>query len=726
VLKAVSSPLRLQILNLLSDRGPLSYTELMSSLKMNPSRDAGRFAYHLKSLLKADLAEVDVEARKYCLTELGKMVIDVADRVEKNAVKSKEILVRTSRSTLEEFDANRIANSLLRESRMPPELAQKVAKEAEKRLLRSKTKYLTAPLVREVVNAILIEKGLEEYRHKLTRLGLPVYEVAALIEARSRAAHESASIHETAGEAVLREYMLLNTFPRDIADAHLSGSLHIRGLSSWTLKTSEIMHDLRFFFKNGLDLEKTDPSQAPCSPPENLESALAMTFNVLLHSAKEVSEMQTLDYFNIFLAPFARGMDPSAVKKALRLFISNLSQHSTASLGLEFTIPDFVAEKPAIGPSGKQAGDYGGYAEETQTLTSAILEVLAEQSTAKPLYNPRIIVKIRPETFTDPRASALFLKTHQLAAEKGIPYFASLLGKSQTQSVFSASGCTLDTDLKKDWEIDTLRTGCTGCVTVNLPRIACECEKDRTKFFQTLRERLEMAVRALEIKHRALRQHGTRLLPFLMQDSGGDRYLRLENCSSLINLVGLKETAQAFYGKDADGNKRSLELNEEIANETLAFIGRGGRKLGKRLYQCVLPDPEASERLAQLDIERYGIAKVRFSGTRDKPFYSTTAAMNLQDGTIPAGAIEAECKASRLHAGGNMTVVEVEGGECRAEELADVTTRILETGAIRFFTYNRKLTYCTSCKRSWFGLLQKCPTCGAVSTLEAFDKSPQA
>ena len=38
ILKAVSSPLRLQILNLLFDRGSLSYTELMGSLKMNPSR----------------------------------------------------------------------------------------------------------------------------------------------------------------------------------------------------------------------------------------------------------------------------------------------------------------------------------------------------------------------------------------------------------------------------------------------------------------------------------------------------------------------------------------------------------------------------------------------------------------------------------------------------------------------------------------------------------------
>ena len=65
VLKAVSSPLRLQILNLVFDKGALSYTELMNSLKMNPSRDAGRFAYHLKFLLKADLLEADTETKKY-------------------------------------------------------------------------------------------------------------------------------------------------------------------------------------------------------------------------------------------------------------------------------------------------------------------------------------------------------------------------------------------------------------------------------------------------------------------------------------------------------------------------------------------------------------------------------------------------------------------------------------------------------------------------------------
>ena len=184
VLKAASSPMRLQILNLIFDKSALSYTELMNQLKMNPSRDAGRFAYHLKFLLKASLVEADVEAKKYFLTDLGKMVLDVADRVEKKAVKPRGMMVRTSHLMLEEFDANKIANSLIKEAKVPVEIAQKAAKEAEKRLVKSKTKYLTASLIREIVNAILVEKGYGDYRHKLTRVGMPVHEVTILIESK--------------------------------------------------------------------------------------------------------------------------------------------------------------------------------------------------------------------------------------------------------------------------------------------------------------------------------------------------------------------------------------------------------------------------------------------------------------------------------------------------------------------------------------------------------------
>jgi anaerobic ribonucleoside-triphosphate reductase len=721
VLKAISSPLRLQILTLLFDKSALSYTELMTSLKMNPSRDAGRFAYHLKFLLKADLVEADAEAKKYCLTDLGKMVLDVADKVEKKAFKPRGMLVRTSHFTLEEFDANKIANSLIKEAKVPAELAQKAAKEAEKRLRKSKTKYLTAPLVREVVNAILVEKGLEDYRHKLTRLGMPVYEVTALIDAKDHVKGSSAMLSK-AGKTVFGEYTLLNVFPRDIADAHVAGALHVNGLGTWILKPNEVMHDMRFFFQNGLKL--ASPLQISEGPPQNFEAALSTAFTVLLHTSKEINGMQTCDYFNVFLAPFIRGIDVARVKENLRIFILNVHRHAEAALGLELSIPKFIADKAAVGPEGKTCGKYGDFAEESLLLASLVIEAFTEESSPKPLLNPKLVIKINSEALADEQARTVLLKAHSLAAEKGTPYFANTLQKEGKYTVFSTSGLKLKADLTGDWETDTLRTGCLGIVTINLPRIVHESEKDKSKFFEILKERCELAARALRIKYRALKQRGRSSLPFMTQSSNGDKYFRLENCSRIINFAGFRESVESFCGKNLS-HEESVKFAEEIVKNALSFKRKVGRKHGKRLFPVVLRSLEASERLVQLDVEKYGIAKVKFSGTREKPFYSTTKRLNLEVGNfpyVPAESLEIEKKLKGLNAGGSLNIIELESNEYQPEELMNLTEHLIKNQDLEFFTYNRINTYCANCKKSWFGFLHKCPSCGSMSPLTTFDR----
>jgi anaerobic ribonucleoside-triphosphate reductase len=721
VLKAVSSPLRLQILNLVFDKGALSYTELMNSLKMNPSRDAGRFAYHLKFLLKADLLEADSETKKYLLTDLGKMVLDVADRVEKKAVKPRGMLVRTSHFTLEAFDANKITNSLIKEAKVPPDLAKKAAKEAEKRLRKSKTKYLTAPLVREIVNAILVEKGFEDYRHKLTRLGMPVHEVMALIDAKDRA-QDSTGIILKAGKNVLSEYTLLNVFPRDIADAHVSGAIHVNGLGTWVLKPTEIMHDLRFFFQHGL--KRSSSLQFSTEPPINFESALSTAFNVLLHTSQETDQTQTYNYFNIFLAPFVKDADAAGIKEKLRLFILNLNQHADATLGLELLIPEFLANKTAVGPEGKACGDYGNFSEESLMLASLIIKVFMEESNAKPLLNPKLFLKIGKETLADENARAVLLKAHVLAAEKGLVYFANSLQKGEKNAVFSASGYKLQADLTGDWETDTLRTGCLGMVTINLPRIVHASEKDKDDFFKILKERYELAARALKIKYRRLKQNGKSTRPFITQRSDGDTYFRLQNCSRLINLAGFNESAEAFCGKSMS-SEQSREFREELIQNLLAFKRKFSRRHGKRLFPVVLPSVEASRRLAQLDIEKYGVAKVKFSGSREKPFYSTTSRLTLQAGDTPiilSETLDMEQKLSGLKTGGGLSIIELEDSKYTPEELMKLTEHLVNNRYLEFFTYNRKVAYCANCKKSWLGILHKCPSCGSMSTLTKFDR----
>ena len=721
VLKAVSSPLRLQILNLVFDKGDLSYTELMSSLKMNPSRDAGRFAYHLKFLLKTDLLEANTETKKYSLTDLGKMVLDVADRVEKKAFKSKGMLVRTSHFTLEVFDSNKIANSLIKEAKVPPELAKKAAKEAEKRLRKSKPRYLTAPLIREVVNAILVEKGFEDYRHKLTRLGMPVHEVSTLIEGKDRVL-DSAKLISKAGKAVLAEYSLLNVFPRDVADAHVSGAINVQGLGTWVLKPNEVMHDLRFFLQHGL--ERVSPLQLASEAPKNFETALALAFNVLLRTSVEAEETQTFNYFNVFLAPFVEFNDVSGIKEKLRLFIWNINQNADATLGLELAIPKFMAEEAAVGPQGHIVGKYKDFSEASQLLASLIIEVFKEQSDPKPLLNPKLVIDVNKEALVNEKSRNILLNAHSLAGDKGIIYFANKAEKGEKSSVFSASGFKLGADLSGDWETDTLRTGCLGVVSINLPRIVHESEKDKIRFFEILKERCEMAARALRIKYRGLKQHGKGTLPFITQRSNGDRYFRIESCSRIINLVGFREAVEAFCEKSSN-KEDNLDFAVEIVRSVLAFKRRLSRRYGKRLFPALFRSPEASIRLAQLDIEKYGIAKVKNSGTRENPFYSSTRRLHLQNGDFPiisSEFLENDQKLDGLKLGGSLSIIELEDHQYEAGELMKLTEHLLGNSHLEFFTYNRIITYCGNCRKSWYGALHKCPSCGSISTLTTYDR----
>ncbi len=719
VLKAVSSPLRLQFLNLLFENA-LSYTELMNALKMNPSRDAGRFAYHLKFLLKTNLVEADVETKKYYLTDLGKMIIDVADRVERNAQKTKAMLVRTSHSTLEEFDQNKITNALIKEAKMPADQAQKTAKETEKLLQKAKTKYVTAPLIREIVNTLLIEKGQEDYRHKLTRLGLPVHEVTALIETKDTA-QNATTIITKAGKTIFNEYTLLNVLPRDIADAHASGAIHLHDLSTWLLKPDEIIHDLRFFLQNGL--KTTNPLQQSEKPPGTFEQALSLTFSILLHASQEVNQLQTLESFNTLLAPFAKNANTIALKQNLQTFINSLHQHLQTAINLDLTTPAFLADKPATGPEGKPNGKYADYRTESQLIATLIIEIISEESTLKPLINPRVTVKINNDALKDEPAKTTLLKAHALAAERGILYFVNTSTKEGKTLAFSGMGSKFEADLTGDFETDTLRTGTSGTVTINLPRIVQESEKDRNKLNELIKERYELATRALDIKARNLKQREKMFLPFLTQKANGDEYFRLESCAALVNFAGYQEAAKAF--SEASKTTQDKTENPEIMQTIVNLRGKTGRKHGKRVFSVAMPNAEVAERLARLDIEKFGAARIKFSGTREKPFYTATKRLQIQPGTSLSFTPESIAQSqvlNPLNQGGSLTVIELGQTEYKSEDLMNLTTQLLERQTAEFFTYNRTVTYCSNCNQSKLGTENKCPSCGATSTLNIFDR----
>jgi len=727
ILKAASSSLRMQLLITLVEKGPQSYTDLMKVLKLNPSRDAGRFAYHLKYLLKTDLIEPDVDNKEYRLTDLGKTMISFTEDIQQQFLQRKKILVRTSRLAMEEFDRNKIVEALVKEANVPVVQAQKIARETEKRLLEFKTKYLTAPLIREMVNAILVEKGLEEYRHKLTRLGLPVFDVNQLVESTSNNLQGVEAIHNAAADAVMEEYTLLNVLPRDIADAHMSGGLHLKNLGTWVLKPDHFMHDLRFFLQCGLSRGGTNLQEPSYFPPKSLEAALVTSSNVLKIAATETSGEQTLDFFNIFLAPFIQGLSEERIREGLRLFISNLNHSLSngnslgASLGIEFVVPDFLKEKDAIGPEGKTVGHYGEFAEESRRLASLIIEVMLQDDKHKPVFNPRLIIKIRPEALKDPECASLLFESHKLAAETGLPCFANLCPTEQARASYTSTGFRLASDWRGDWELDTMQTGSVDSVIMNLPRVMYDAGGKEKNFFRILDDQLEMALRALDIKYRTIKQREREhMLPFLMQKTDGDRYFRIENTVRLISFVGLNETIHSFFDKPLKQEGETFDFAKKTVDYLYRDIKRYSKKPETRACLAMVPAVDAAKRLAELDAEKYGWAKVRAQGTREKPFYTDLVAMPLSANVSWKERFRVEEKFHRLTPGGHLAVIPLADEPQNPDDLLSITRDIAANYMVGFYVFNRTLAYCASCQQIFYGKMERCPSCGSVNLLESF------
>lgn len=703
----------------------------MNVLQLNPVRDAGRFAYHLKSLLKADLIEPDVENKKYRLTDIGRMVVDIAESIEERVYKKRKMMVRTSRLAMEEFDRNKIVDSLVREADVPLELAQRIARETERRLLEFKTKYLTAPLIREIVNAILVEKGLEEHRHRLTRLGLPVYDVTQLIKSIGAKAQGVEAIHEAAGSAVIEEYTLLNVLPRDIADAHLSGSLHICNLDSWILKPREFMHNFRFFLQRGLNLGEAYFTHVSHPPPKTLESAVLTASNLFSIAASEISGEQALDYFNVFLAPFAHGLSPERIREGLRLFILDLNRphHNgglpvQASLGLELVTPDFLEEKEAVGPDGKKVGSYGDFTEESRLVASLLLEMMREDIQHKPIFNPSLIVKIRPETLADGECETLLFQAHRLAAESGLPYFANLCAEGQKSASYTATGCRFADDWNGDWELDTLQVGNMGSVIVNLPRVSYDAQGNQSRFFELLDEQLEMTRRALEIKHYNIMQRAREgMLPFLTQGADGDSYFRLSNSSHLISFVGLNEAVYSLTGKATHEDDKASTLAEDIVKYLQRFAQKSSKKPGTRFALSTVPSPDVAKRLAGLDVERYGWAKVCVQGSKEQPFYTDIDILPLKSDASWERRLSAEEKLHELTSGGHLALLQLDDSEKDPNELLSLTRYIIKSFEVGLYTYSRNLTYCANCRKTFLGTLPNCTACGSINRIVHFGRA---
>ena len=80
------------------------------------------------------------------------------------------LFVRSSQDDMSGWNRQRIVDALLRETFIDRDTAEQISKDVEATIQSGSVKTITGPLIRELVNAKMLEMGLEEARRRCDEL----------------------------------------------------------------------------------------------------------------------------------------------------------------------------------------------------------------------------------------------------------------------------------------------------------------------------------------------------------------------------------------------------------------------------------------------------------------------------------------------------------------------------------------------------------------------------
>lgn len=229
-LRTLGHKIRIDIIKRLHKASyPLSFTVIKKDILEHHASNVN-FSFHLNALKASKL--IHSTENGYLLTFFGKRIMKTIQTIEDILNdENKTIMIRTSKYSKEPFKTHKIEEYLIKEGKLNKHLAKKIALETLKRLKKTNIEYLTAPLMRELINAILIENGLEKIRHNLTRLGTPPCEVSKYFINSI----PPDSFLKILGSDVSEQYLLLNLLPNHLADLYLSKEILLLHLNNWSL-----------------------------------------------------------------------------------------------------------------------------------------------------------------------------------------------------------------------------------------------------------------------------------------------------------------------------------------------------------------------------------------------------------------------------------------------------------------------------------------------------------
>jgi ribonucleoside-triphosphate reductase len=639
------------------------------------------------------------------------------------------LFVRSSQDDMLGWNRQRIVDALLRETFIDRDTAEKISKDIEVTIQAGKVKTITGPLIREMVNAKLLEMGLEEARRMHTRLGVPLYDVDQLLvqhnKENANVPHGPEATNLTLAEGIKKEYALLHVFTPDVADAHLSGDLHLHDLG-FIDRPYCSGQSLEYIKKFGLNLPHALSMAKPAKHAEVL----------LAHMVKFAASLQShfagaigWDAINLFYAPYLEELDDNGVKQLAQMMIYEFSQQAVARGGqaifsdvnIYWEVPKHFEDVPAIGPGGEYTGKtYREYEKQAQRFAWALFEVYKEGDAAgRPFFFPKPLVHITEKFFKTDGHMDFLHHICEVASVKGNTYFVFDRGDTAKISECCRLSFKLEAsdieDAKQPWK---MRYSALQNVTINLPRLAFQAQGDDTKLFALLTEKIQLAAKAHGQKKKfierlmSLGKGGP--LSLLAMDLDGEPYLKLHKCSFLIGMVGLNELIRVHLGQELHDSDASIKFGLKVIAHMNIVCNKLADSMGMKFVLEQTPAESTAFRFAKLDLAHFNEAAEKVvQGNREKGevYYSNSTLFNVGATMSPIARVEKEGLFHPLIEAGSITHIWLGEAQPDKEALAGFVINVFKYTQNDQIAFSPEFTACLACGKTSRGLSETCPYC---------------
>ncbi|OGP95134.1 MAG: anaerobic ribonucleoside-triphosphate reductase [Deltaproteobacteria bacterium RBG_16_47_11] len=641
------------------------------------------------------------------------------------------LFVRASDEAMYGWDRQKIVDALIRETYVDFDTAKEIAREVEDLIATSKIKMITAPLIRELVDTKLIERGLEQARKMHTRLGMPLYDVDQLIlhpnKENANVPHGPEATNLTLAERIKKEYALLSVFSQEVADAHMRGDIHLHDLG-FIDRPYCSGQSLEYIKRFGLSLPNSIAMAKPAKHPEVL----------LAHMVKFAAALQShfagaigWDSINLFFAPYLEGLSDPELEQLAQMMIFEFSQQAVArggqaiftDLNLYWEIPKHFENVPAIGPGGKFTGKtYSDYLKESQRFAKALFDVYQEgDGSGRPFFFPKPLVHITEKFFQTPGHMDFLYHICDVASEKGNTYFVFDRGETAKISECCRLSFKLDQtdfeDAKQPWR---MRYCALQNVTLNLPRIAYLAKGEDSKLFSKIAEVVEMTVKAhLEKKlfiEKLLSLGEKGPLALLAMDRDGSPYLRMHRASFLVGMVGLNELVQIHTGQEMHQSKSAFKFGLKVIAHMKLLVDKFSQRYGMRFVLEQTPAESTAYRFAKLDLKYHSPKSghiVKGDISKGEVYYTNSTYLNNSAVLNPIERVRQEGLFHPLIEAGALTHIWL--GEARPSKssLANFVMKTFQWTQNDQIAFSPEFTTCNSCSRTSRSLRSSCAYCGS-------------